>query len=204
MLKNTMKKYFPLVSIAFVLTTACSSFIANVDTIRKIRNEQVFWEHYPLYVIIDPRASDWIELNTIMAIDAWNEAAGYEVLIYKGRERHNPNSEQTIYIYEGNLGKNNGRQVEGITVKDYMINSSGDLIIYNCKIKIWRKVKPVFRYVVLTHELGHALGLQHVRNRNSIMYPFTSRDTLNSIILEKHKIFLRRFRRFATYRRLEN
>jgi Matrixin len=63
-----------------------------------------------------------------------------------------------------------------------------DVNIEKANIKILRDVPTNEKYKILLHEIGHALGLGHIDNRTSIMYPFAD-SNINSLKIGQCEVY---------------
>jgi predicted Zn-dependent protease len=70
------------------------------------------------------------------------------------------------------------------------------LEVGNYKGRSWNQYGDETMFSIAKHELGHALGLGHSREKGDIMYPeYELRDNINPILLTKYGPYLR----IATY-----
>jgi len=139
-------------------------------------NSEVMWEPESGYipVLMDWRLSPELQEATIKAVTVWNEAIGVNLLTVSYGLEIVPD---TIYILPDSVEEEQcscGQVFLAITQR-YHHFRNGHIIIMNSVISVLPDLvyEPV---QVLIHEIGHALGLAHDAEEESIMYPFIDED----------------------------
>ena len=155
----------------------------------------VLWRRYPILIRIDSNLSDYQIDATTAAIDRWNRVANTEIFRYDNLESNNENISQenisTVWIGECQLGRNSeNQQFLGFTNRTFLLDSYGEPIRINFgSICIWNQLNDDEWYPVITHELGHILGLNHDTDTQSIMYP--DPVTASGIIVTEDREYVR-------------
>jgi len=148
----------------------------QTNAVENLFGQEIFWrqQDLPVLVIIDPHMREMRKQVVIEAINTWNLRTGTVVFTYEIAPL--VSRAGVICISEEDLGPPDicGSQVLGLTRRFFSVNGLGVKVsISKAMIKLHTGV-PNSRILGTTiHELGHACGLNHDVNVNSIMYPYS-------------------------------
>lgn len=175
----------------FLLTSGCSRDLflnTRSNVLENYYGNPILWKEYPILVTIDSSLS-LEERNTIInAINRWNLIAENEIFIYD----FGPNSVGIgVWITNCSLEISEfGTQTLGRINRFFDLDLSGQPIHINyANICILENLNSNYWNVVIFHELGHALSLNHDLNSNSVMYLYAIHE--EQIIEEQDVLFVR-------------
>lgn len=131
---------------------------------------------FPITVVISTEFDDYEVRTIIKGIEYWNEQVGHRILspVVSGSNSVRLPRNQIVVIKQ-NIPHNCQRQTLGLTTwlrrrirtgENVTTNIVASRVIIN---KNHRHDRTYLRTAV--HEIGHALGLLHDKNRNSVIYP---------------------------------
>ena len=175
----------------FLLISGCSrDLVLNTrsNVLENCYGNPILWKEYPVLVTIDSSLSLEEKNNIINSINSWNLIAENEIFIYD----FGPNSVGTgVWISNCNLEiSESGTQTLGRINRFFDLDLSGQPIhIKYANICILDNLDSNYWNVVIFHELGHALSLNHDLNSNSVMYLYAIHE--EQIIEEQDILFVR-------------
>lgn len=176
-MKNLRKR---TLSILLILCLFCSfSMTAFASSDEEVIDK---WASVPVTVYATNQLSNYEIQQLIQAIGVWNSTRVGTVLKYGGVKNYVSTPGWDKINCVGKLRLQDG--VNGNTILDH--NNTGEIIIegdifINNKISFSQN-SSIKLESVLVHELGHFLGLDHINNINSVMYPYyTGRVALDAI-----------------------
>lgn len=148
----------------------------------------ILWKEYPVLVTIDSSLSLEEKNNIINSINRWNLIAEDEIFIYQFGTNSIGNG---VWITNCNLEiAEDGTRILGRINRFFDLDLSGQPIaIKFANICILENLNSDYRDVVIFHELGHALSLNHDLNLNSIMYLYAIHE--EQTIEEQDVLFIR-------------
>lgn len=136
----------------------------------------IMWNRdaFPIRVITDPNMRTERKSMVREAISTWNRQVGLEVFFYyEGPQTY---EEGTIWVNEEQLPLSEcGDQFFGLARRFFDVNILGirtTIIRATIRLHIGVPINQILSTII--HELGHALGLHHSRNTNSVMYPYNT------------------------------
>lgn len=161
-----------------IRTNNCTrgSDIPSSDAPNSVQNEfgsLVMWDQnaFPIRVVVDLNMREKRKEVVRQAILAWNQTTGLEVFSYE--EGRTSIQEGTVFVNEELLPRNEcGHQIYGLARRFFRTDIFGiQMAIVRGTIRLHADV-PDDRILSTTiHELGHALGLHHDAEIESIMFP---------------------------------
>jgi len=136
------------------------------------RGADVYWssEDFPLWVFVDDDM-DVEHINSVIAsCELWNHTLGVQVFepVVWDFERTLPRTEGVVAVTISQLGVDGRATVNGLHRGSYYDGTSRKRASM-----IWfdEDLETASLDTVITHELGHALTLDHDNNPRSIMHP---------------------------------
>lgn len=161
-----------------IRTNNCTqgSDIPSSDAPNSVQNEfgsLVMWDQnaFPIRVVVDPGMREERKEVVRQAILAWNQTTGLEVFSYE--EGRATEEEGTISVNEEPLPRNEcDHQIYGLARRFFRTDVFGiQMAIVRGTIQLHTDVPDERVLSTAIHELGHALGLHHDGEIESIMFP---------------------------------
>lgn len=133
----------------------------------------VLWaqDAFPIRVVMDSNMREKRKRVVTQAVIEWNTRTGLEVFTLE--EGSEPSGNGTIWVVEEALGENEcGHQLYGLARRFYNRDFFGiKMSISRSRIRLHTGVPDERILSTAIHELGHALGLHHDRELESVMFP---------------------------------
>jgi Matrixin len=171
------------------------NFIQNSD------QQRVSWKrNTPVVITIDSSVPDVYYNSAINAANVWNNAIGHEVIKIGDKANIGPNGgldNINLLYFLPNWDSASNQQAETMVywTGAQIIEADIKVNIRNFQFSYDDIGEPneVDMESLLIHEFGHVLGLKHISDSSSVMFPYLSNDSLrrnlsqediNSIICE--------------------
>jgi hypothetical protein len=138
------------------LAVLCSLMVAACETDQAWRPSTA-----PLEVVVTGAATDEQIEALLAGAERWHERLGAQVIHLVITPRAEPRCGRVTVAFVPMRGLANGSTLRGRC---------------SASITLQSDLSPVYLPVVAAHELGHALGLDHDAERDSLMYPSAPRD----------------------------
>lgn len=126
---------------------------------------------YDVVIVGDATAID--EEQLAIAVKRWNEPVGGGLLVYRGKVGRPADGRVNVFL-NADQALNNGKCIR----RNPGLDSVGDVV--RLDIHAGPAEDGTFLRVVLMHELGHALGLEHEKDPASVMYSPAGTDQLSA------------------------
>jgi hypothetical protein len=139
----------------------------------KTNGHETYWveEDFPLWVLIDEHLPDTHIQATIEAVDTWNtelSVQAFEPIIYD-HSRTAPRGFGFVVVSMSDLGQSaRDTRILGLARSTLHV---GTARMRASQIQFDEGLDETLLLVVMIHELGHALTLEHDNDCGSIMYP---------------------------------
>ncbi len=153
----------------------------------------MYWvEHdFPLWVFIDKDMSELHVQTTLSACDAWNNTVGvrvFEPLLWD-YALPLPRDVGVVGVSIRELGRRDGEILNGLHRGLYHEGTQ-----HRRASMIWfdDDLEDEFLEVVMIHELGHALTLDHDENPRSVMHPHVAQMPMPVFIMPEDAERIRR------------
>ncbi len=170
--------------------SACSPKRGNEEACNFVQNvygERISWKtNYPIIVYASESFPEEYIPTLKRSLDTWVSATGKPLFKFGGKSTESgstPKQDLKNIIYWMNSWSDEKASEQGLTTlfwigdqireADIRINHKN----YNFYIDEPRATKDVHLQSLITHELGHVLGLKHIDNTESVMETFLSPDT---------------------------
>jgi len=174
-----------------LLISGCSRDLflnTQSNVLENCYGNSILWKEYPVLVTIDSSLSLEEKNNIINSINRWNLIAENEIFTYQFA----PNSVGSgVWITNCNLEiSEDGTRILGRINRFFDLDLNGQPThIKFANICILENLNSDYWNVVIFHELGHALSLNHDLNSNSVMYLYAIHE--EQIIEEQDILFVR-------------
>lgn len=150
----------------------------------------ILWDHYPIVVDIDSRYLTPEQINiVIFCINQWNTTAEGEILSYRITNNLSGDFDD-VYITSGSLNSfpdanGHSHKYLGLTTRRFKCDALGQAVrMQHALVQLEEKMFIYNWRVVVLHELGHVLGLNHDQTtQESVMWPYAL-DSLGTIMPE--------------------
>lgn len=140
----------------------------------EVSGREIYWERddFPLWVVIDDQLPLEHVAATLVAIDSWNTAVGAEVFKPVVRDHSLPAPRTYGYVSvsmkELGTNSNNGNRLLGLA---RAVLHRGTSHMQASEVWFDLDVSEELLLLVMVHELGHALTLEHDNDCTSVMHP---------------------------------